>query len=109
VPEGYAEYIGTGLTLRRATLATNARQVNSLRSHLVLMADAYPGLDRPVEIVHGTADTIVPHDIHAVPLSRVLPDAQLTLLPGVGHMAHHADPEAVVAAVDRAAGRAGLR
>ncbi len=109
VPPGYPDYIGAGLTLRRDSFATNARQVNGLRPHIVLMADAYPTLDLPVEIVHGTADAIVPHDVHAVPLSKALPDAQLTLLPGVGHMPHHADPDAVVAAIDRAAERAGLR
>jgi pimeloyl-ACP methyl ester carboxylesterase len=38
-----------------------------------------------------------------------MPPRRLTILPGVGHMPHHADPEAVVAAIDRAAARAGLR
>jgi pimeloyl-ACP methyl ester carboxylesterase len=109
VPPGYAAHVGAGLTLRRDTLAMNARQVNGLRPHIVEMAVAYPRLDLPVEVVHGTEDSIVPAEIHAVPLSQVLPEAELTLLPGVGHMPHHADPEAVVAAIDRAAERAGLR
>jgi pimeloyl-ACP methyl ester carboxylesterase len=109
VPAGYADHVGAGLTLRRETLSANARQVNGLRPHVVLMSENYASLRLPVEIVHGTADTIVPADIHAVPLSRLLPDAQLTLLPGTGHMPHHADPAAVVAAIDRAAARAGLR
>jgi pimeloyl-ACP methyl ester carboxylesterase len=109
VPPGYADHIGAGLTLRRDTLATNARQVNGLRPHVVLMSENYDKLALPVEIVHGTADTIVPADIHAIPMSKLLPDATLTLLPGVGHMPHHADPEAIVAAIDRAAARAGLR
>lgn len=109
VPAGYNQHIGVGLTLRRATFAANARQVNGLRPHVVLMAENYPRLTLPVEIVHGAADTIVPPDIHAIPLSRLLPGAHLTLLPGIGHMPHHADPEAVVAAIDRAALRARLR
>lgn len=109
VPPGYADYVGAGLTLRRETLAMNARQVNGLRPYVVLMSEAYPQLDLPVEIVHGTDDTIVPADIHAIPMNKLLPNAELTLLPGVGHMPHHADPEAIVAAIDRAAARAGLR
>ncbi len=109
VPLGYTQHVGAGLTLRRDTLAMNARQVNGLRPYVVLMSQNYPSLDLPVEILHGTADTIVPARIHAEPLSRVLPDARLTLLPGVGHMPHHATPDAVTAAVDRAAARAGLR
>jgi len=47
--------------------------------------------------------------VHAIPLSAVLPDAVLTLLPGIGHMPHHADPASTVAAIDRAAARARLR
>jgi pimeloyl-ACP methyl ester carboxylesterase len=73
------------------------------------MAQTYAQLSLPVEILHGTADTIVPADVHAIPLSTRLPDAVLTLLPGIGHMPHHADPAAVVAAIDRAAVRARLR
>ena len=62
-----------------------------------------------VEIVHGDADTIVPLDIHSEPLARLLPDATLTVLPGIGHMPHHAAPDAVVAAIDRVFARAALR
>ena len=109
VPPGYAAYIGAGLTLRPGSLGTNVRQVNGLRPYIVEMSRAYAQLSLPVEIVHGTADTIVPPDVHAIPLSTLLPDAALTLLPGIGHMPHHADPAAAVAAIDRAAARARLR
>ena len=109
VPPGYADYVGAGLTLRPGSLGTNARQVNGLRPHIVEMSQAYAQLALPVEILHGTADTIVPADVHAIPLSTLLPDAVLTLLPGIGHMPHHADPASTVAAIDRAALRARLR
>jgi pimeloyl-ACP methyl ester carboxylesterase len=109
VPPGYADYVGAGLTLRPGSLGTNARQVNGLRPHIVEMSQAYARLALPVEILHGTADTIVPADVHAIPLCALLPDAVLTLLPGIGHMPHHADPASTVAAIDRAAARARLR
>lgn len=107
-PPGYGDYIGAGLALRRATLRANLRQVNALKPHLEAMAGAYPGLTLPVEILHGSDDRIVPAEVHAGPLAALLPAAELTLLPGIGHMPHHADPEAVVAAIRRAAARAGL-
>jgi pimeloyl-ACP methyl ester carboxylesterase len=42
-------------------------------------------------------------------LAQQIPDAVLTRLEGIGHMPHHSDPEAVVAAIHRAAARARLR
>lgn len=109
VPPGYADYIGIGLAARRDNYRANARQITQLRPYLRVMAPEYPRLTLPVEILHGDADRIVPASVHAQPLARDLPNARLTILPGVGHMAHHADPDAVVAAIDRAAARAGLR
>ena len=108
-PAGYADYVGATLTMRRASLRANAAQVSGLKPYVTRMAEEYPKLDIPVEILHGTADTIVPASIHAIPLSQRLPDAALTLLPDVAHMPHHTHPDAVIAAINRAATRAGLR
>ncbi|RSK35148.1 alpha/beta hydrolase [Rhodovulum iodosum] len=109
VPAGYADFVGIDLALRPATLRASARQVDSLRPSLVEMSARYPGLDLPVEVVHGTADRTVGIDIHSRPLAARLPRARLTALDGVGHMVHHAAPRATRAAIDRAAARAGLR
>lgn len=108
VPEGYAEHFGVGLTLRRESIRANARQVRVLRSHIVEMSQRYATLPMPLEIVHGEADIIVPPGIHSLPLSRLVPGANLMILKGVGHMPHHARPEEIVAAIDRARARAGL-
>lgn len=108
-PDGYAEQVGAGLILRRESLRANAQQVNSLRPHIVRMSKRYGDLKMPIEIVHGDADTIVPLSVHSHPLSQQVPNAVLTVLNGIGHMPHHADPSAVENAIDRAAARAGLR
>lgn len=102
VPEGYDDFLGTPLTLRRDTLTANVTQVNSLRAELVTMEPRYPSLTLPVELIHGDADTIVPLTIHSLPLSKLLPNATLTVMPGAGHMPHHSHPGAVVEAIDRA-------
>ncbi|SNS41893.1 alpha/beta fold hydrolase [Tropicimonas sediminicola] len=108
-PDGYLEHVGIPLTLRRAAvLRSNVRQVAGLKPHVAAMARRYPGLSVPVEIVHGTADTIVPAAVHAHPMSRLLPTARLTELPGIGHMPHHVAPDATLAAIRSAAVRAGL-
>ncbi|NDV00637.1 alpha/beta fold hydrolase [Pseudoroseicyclus tamaricis] len=107
-PPGYVDHVGAALTLRRASLAANGRQVLALREDLAEQSARYGQMRMPVEIIHGTADRTVDLDIHARGMLRLLPDANLTVLEGVGHMPHHADPEATVAAIDRAAARAGL-
>lgn len=108
-PAGYTDYVGIGLTMRRDTLRANALQVTRLKAHVARMSVLYDKIDLPVEVVHGTADTVVPADIHAKPLTARLPDARLELIEGAGHMPHHTHPDIVVAAIHRAAERAGLR
>ncbi len=109
VPQGYTAHFGPDLSLRRTALRANARQVYGLKPQLIAMVPRYGSLERPVEIVHGDADPILGVDLHARGLAAELPNAALTVLPGIGHMPHHADPDAAIAAVDRAAARAGLR
>ncbi|MDA3889116.1 MAG: alpha/beta hydrolase, partial [Allgaiera sp.] len=106
MPDGYAEHIGTSLSLRRATLTANARQVNALLTHVRDMAPRYPRLPMPLEIVHGTADTIVPIGIHAEHLVRQVQGANLTRIEGAGHMPHHTHPDMLIAAIHRAFARA---
>jgi pimeloyl-ACP methyl ester carboxylesterase len=103
VPPGYEDWIGTPLILRRQTLVANTAQVNALRAELVTMEPRYPSLTLPVELIHGTADTIVPLTIHSQPVSQLLPNATLTVIEGAGHMPHHAHADVVIAAIDRAA------
>ena len=109
VPEGYLDYVGPGLTLKQTAIRANARQVNNLHEQVSEMAPRYETVTVPVEIVHGAVDEVVPPQVHAEPLNNLLPNSNLTLLEGIGHMPHHWAPEAVEAAIDRAAARAGLR
>jgi len=108
VPDGYISHIGAGLTLRRDTLRANALQRANLLSEIEDMHRSYDRIQVPIEVVHGTADTTVGLAIHAVPLTEDVTSANLTRLPGIGHMPHHVAQDAVVAAIDRAAQRAGL-
>ncbi len=108
-PAGYAEFVGIALALRAGAIRNNALQIDALRPALGQMAPLYPSLPMPIEVVHGSADRIVSADIHATPLARQLPRANLTLIPGAGHMPHHTHSRQVIAAVNRAATRSGLR
>ena len=108
VPEGYDEYFGPNLSIRRASQANNTRQVNSLHDYVTVMQPEYADLTLPIEILHGDADTIVGLEIHSRRMAAEAPGAVLTVLTGAGHMPQHSHPEAVVAAIARAAQRAGL-
>lgn len=107
-PEGYGDYIGAGLTLRPDSMRANIRQVNTLRPHVVEMAKRYPELTLPIEIVHGEADTTVPIHVHAEEIAKIVPQVNITRLPGVGHMPQHTNPDETIAAIDRVAKEVGL-
>lgn len=109
VPEGFAEHFGVPLSLRRDSIRNSAEQVSALKLHLAAMAPFYPQLPMPVEIVHGTADRTVGLRIHGERLAADVPEANLTALRGIGHMPQHVAEDAVLAAIHRAAARAGLR
>ncbi len=64
----------------------------SLRKH-------YRELTMPVTIFAGEADKVVDPDAHARRLHAELPDSELHVLPGLGHMLHYAAVESVVSAI----------
>lgn len=109
VPEGYLDHMGVELSKATVTLQATTQQVNFLKPHVVEMQKRYGGLTIPIELVHGTADTTVPINVHARVLASQAPNANLTALEGVGHMPHHAAEPQAIAAIRRAANRAGLR
>ncbi|OAF11117.1 alpha/beta fold hydrolase [Bradyrhizobium neotropicale] len=53
---------------------------------------AYPRLKRPVAILWGEMDTVTPLE-QARDLNALLPQAHLTLLPGLGHIPQIEDPQ----------------
>ncbi len=108
-PRDYLQRAGVPLAIRIETLRANNRQVNTLRPDVVLQSERYDEITVPIEIVHGTEDETVWPDIHAEPLAERLPNAEVTLLEGLGHMPHHLAPGDIIAAIDRATTRAGLR
>ncbi|MDP5086186.1 MAG: alpha/beta hydrolase [Yoonia sp.] len=108
-PAGYIGHLGGALAIRPDTFRANARQVNTLRPHVVEMTELYPDLTLPIEALHGTADTTVPLSVHAEQMVKIVQSANLIRLEGVGHQPHHVARQETVDAIDRVAARAGLR
>lgn len=109
MPDGFDTHIGVDLILRPMAQRANALQRATLLEEVRAMQPRYPDISVPIEIVHGDADDTVPFEIHAQPLAEQAPTARLTRLPGIGHLPQHVAKGDVIAAVDRAATRAGLR
>lgn len=91
-PEGYADKTGIVLFFRPATFRANARDLARVNRELAAQEARYGEIALPVALIAGEADKTVSTTRHSVRLASVLKDARLTLLPGVGHMPHYADP-----------------
>jgi pimeloyl-ACP methyl ester carboxylesterase len=106
---GYADYIGPGIILLPEQFKANAQQRHELLHHLEEQQPRYTEVTIPVEVIHGDADTTVGLQVHSEPLVNEVQNGNLTVLDGVGHMPHHVRMDETIAAIDRAALRAGVK
>lgn len=107
-PSTYGASVGLPLILSPGSLIANAQQRHDLREELRALAPRYRSLELPIEIIHGDVDKIVGLSVHSTRMVEDIAKANLVVLSGVGHMPHHAEPDAAVAAIQRAVTRAGL-
>ena len=94
-PASYIEDIGAKLALRPGAYRNNAQDLTRLSEFLQLQSARYPDVQGRLLIIHGEDDTVVPYWNHGQRIKAVVPGAQVELLPGVGHVPHHADPEKI--------------
>ena len=102
-PPGYLDFVGAPLSLRAETMEANSQDLAELQSSLVGMAKAYPSIKVPVEIVHGELDWLLSVERHVDGFKALVSQTNVAVAPGIGHMAHHARPDLVDAAIDRIA------
>ena len=103
VPDDYVRRAAIRLVLRPKTFFANARDLALLERFIAAQVPSYVDLRSPTIIITGDRDTLVSPEINARALAATLPQAKLVFLKGVGHMPHHAAPEAVAAAIDELA------
>jgi pimeloyl-ACP methyl ester carboxylesterase len=99
-PPDYAGKARIALALRPPVFQANAQDVSGLYAAVLAQQARYRDIRVPTVVIAGDADTIVSTDIHARGLMRDIPGAKLIVLPGVGHMPHHAAPDLVIAEID---------
>lgn len=99
-PPGYLKRSAAWLLLRPRAFLANARDVAGLHGVLAAQSPRYSGLRVPAVVINGDRDAVVPPQSHAMAFADALPGAKLVLLPGVGHMPHHAQPERIVVEIE---------
>src|SRR5262252_6946849 len=102
-PRDYRKRSSALLLLRPSTFLANARDMADLKRNLEPQPERYPGLAMPTLVVSGASDFVVAPQLHAVTFAAAVPAAKLVILPGIGHMLHHAATEQVLAEIERLA------
>lgn len=69
------------------------------------LQDRYPELKIPVVIIDGDGDKMINLDRQPKRFHQEVPQSELVIVPGAGHMVHHTAPDKVVSAVDRVSHR----
>jgi pimeloyl-ACP methyl ester carboxylesterase len=100
-PRHYLKRAGTLLSLRPKTFLANSRDIAHLQKNLPTQVVRYTTLAVPTVVMTGDRDLIVAPERHALAFAKAVPAAKLVVLPGVGHMVHHAAAEQVVAEIER--------
>jgi pimeloyl-ACP methyl ester carboxylesterase len=105
-PPDYVERASIPLALRPAAILANSEDLAALETSIAAQADRYASIKTPTVIVAGTADRILRPRVHARHLAAELSQVRLIMLPGVGHMPHHVEPERIAAAIEAVTARA---
>jgi pimeloyl-ACP methyl ester carboxylesterase len=95
------------MMLRPKQLRASAAESALMIPAAMALAKRYPELQVPTVIVAGTQDKVAAFSHNSERLNERLPNSELHLQPGVGHMTYYANPEKVMEAIESIAGQAG--
>jgi pimeloyl-ACP methyl ester carboxylesterase len=108
-PQHFIDWTRLPLVLRPLHFRANCEDVASAQDAVAALSPRYGSIRAPTEIATGDRDGVVSADIHASGLARDIPDARLTILPGVGHSPHYVAPERIMGLILEVEGRASQR
>src|SRR3954465_4822739 len=103
VPERFDRLFPKALMLRPLQLRASAEDAALMTPSVMELQEHYRDLKLPVVILTGGDDQIADVDRQSKRLHEEIPQSELTVLPGLGHMVHHLAPDQVIKAIDRAA------
>jgi pimeloyl-ACP methyl ester carboxylesterase len=102
-PADYRSRAAVDLVLRASELIANAEDITALKAFVTAQAPSYSTIKVPTVVITGDIDETVSPQIHSQAIAAMLPRAKLILLPGIGHMLHHAAAGVVADAIDEIA------
>lgn len=104
VSERFVQGFPRSFALSPLSLRAAAQEAAMMVPAALLLQDRYSELTPPLSIIGGGGDRIVDTEEQSSRLHRAIPDSDLHVMPGVGHMVHHTDPAAVFQALARPLG-----
>src|SRR4051812_48250619 len=108
VPEHFDRLFPKELMLRPIHLRASAEDAALMTPSVMELQEHYRDLKLPVVILTGGDDQIADVDRQSRRLHDEIPQSELSVLPGLGHMVHHLAPDQVIKAIDRAAALADM-
>lgn len=100
VPLLFSRLYSVPMASRPTQLKSVADDTTTMPASAARLSQHYSEIETPVRIIAGADDKIVTTADQSVRLNRELPNSEIQILDGVGHMTHHARPDLVVAAVN---------
>ncbi|MDB5843365.1 MAG: Alpha/beta hydrolase superfamily-like protein [Polaromonas sp.] len=100
LPGNFFPIISREMMLRPGQLRANAEDAAFMMPAANAMSKRYKELTLPVTLINGEDDLVIESKDHSARLHGELPQSELFLVPGVGHMAHYAALDRVVNAID---------
>lgn len=94
-PPDYAAASELPLLYREKTFRANIQDLLATEAFLQVLAPHYGDLHVPTVVITGDSDALVSPVRHSAAIAREVPNAKLMVLPGVGHMPHHARPQLI--------------
>lgn len=95
------------MLLRPKQLRASAAEAAMMVPAAASLMGRYADLKVPAVILAGTKDKVASFGHNSERLSERMPDSELWLQPGIGHMLHYAAPDKVVEAIDAIAAKVG--
>jgi pimeloyl-ACP methyl ester carboxylesterase len=96
------------MALRPSQIFASADESAMMFLEAARLYPRYRDLRLPVSIVAGRSDTHVMPAMHSAPLHAMLPDSELVMIEGGGHMIHQVSPERILEVIHRATASARL-